>query len=100
MKNIKHWWDALQYQCPKCQKYLAFYLVREGRKYYYSECKFCGFKRKSKILWGEYKHKNGKTYLRTDDWNDYREVYLDTGYKKGRKYLKVREVDLNNIKLL
>jgi len=82
------WWEQYKNQCPKCKEYLAFYLVKEGWKYYYFECKFCGFKRRKKILFADYKIKNGKTYLKTQDWKDYREVELI----RGKKGLEVKEV--------
>jgi len=85
------WYEQLKNQCPKCKKYLALELVKEGRKYYYFTCKFCGFKRRSKILWAEYKHENGKRYLRTDDCNDYKEVELI----RGKKGLEIKEVGFN-----
>ena len=87
------WYEELKNQCPKCKKYLALEIIKETWKYYYWNCKFCGFKKRNKKLWAEYKHENGKRYLRTDDCKDYKEVELIRG-KKGLQIIKIGQKKL------
>jgi len=58
-----NWWEKLQYQCPKCKKYLCFKLVREDKRYYYKKCAECGFEKKQEIAWGKWEMKDGKVFL-------------------------------------
>ena len=83
---VEHWWDNLQYQCPSCKKYKAFYIFEETEKWTQKKCKFCGFLGyKKEIIFAEYKHEKGKTFLRTNEFRNFREVEL----VKTPEYMKV-----------
>jgi len=96
-KTKDKWWENLQYQCPKCKQYLCFKLFKEDNKYYYKKCSKCGFERKSEIIWGIWKMKGKKVFLKRQNKKIYIEVELNERIKKGKKYLKIEPK--NNFKL-
>ena len=86
--KINKWWEQLQYQCPNCKEYLCFKLSKEGTKYYYKKCSKCGFENRREKVWAEYKHENGKVFLRSNIWKKFKEVELLKGLKKEESLLK------------
>lgn len=101
-KTINKWWEKLQNQCPNCKKYLCFKLFKEDEKYYYKKCSFCGFENKHEIAFAEYKIENGKTFLRNNIWNEFKEVELVERIKKRKRYFQVRSIKVivNPIKII
>ena len=100
-KNKDKWWEAFQYQCPKCRRYLCYKFLREDGGYYYKKCNKCGFENKKEIQFAEYKHENGKVFLRSNEFKEFTEVKLAEIEDNGYKYLKVVPVrEMNNLKLL
>jgi len=88
-KTKDKWWEQLQYQCPNCEQFLCFKLDNEDEKKYYKKCDKCGFKESHEIQFAEYKHENGKVYLKSNKYPEFIEVELKEGIKKGKKFLKV-----------
>ena len=96
-KTKDKWWERFQYKCPSCKEYLCFKLSREDKKYYYKKCSKCGFENKREIKWAEYKHKDGKVYLKSNILKKFTEVELVEGFKKGIKYLKIVPVEISKL---
>ena len=89
----KKWFEELKNQCPVCRQYGAVELVKEARKFRYFKCKLCGFTRKHEIAFAQYKHENGKVYLKSNKLKNFTEVEL----RNFDKFLKV--VPVSNKKL-
>lgn len=92
-KTKEKWWEELQYQCPRCKKYQCFKFEREDDKFYYKKCSECGFERSSEIVWGEWKVKNGKTYLTSNSISEPVEVNL-IKIGKGLKIVPVEKTKI------
>lgn len=52
-------------------------------------CFVCGYKNKRTVIFAEYKHENGKVYLRSNKYPEFTRVELKNGIKKGHSYIKV-----------
>jgi len=70
------WYEKLERQCSRCQKYQAMKLVRMTRDWFFWQCQFCGFERKHERAWAKYRQKKGKTFLKSNKFKKFTEVQL------------------------
>ena len=87
------WYEQLKKQCKKCSEYLAMELMKETYKYYHWKCKFCGFKKRNEVVWGQYMKKDRMIFLKNNIWKGWKEVEL----LKTKSYWKV--VPVKNLKI-
>lgn len=86
-KLEKGYYFTHYYYCPKCK---TMYLSEKF--------KIFNKPQSEKPPFAEYKIENGKRYLRNNDWNEFREVGLQTGFHKGKKYIQVVPMEKANFK--
>jgi len=86
-KNEKFPNGEIEAICKKCNDYVEFPATKKRKKNKLKESAFA-----------EYKIENGKRYLRNNDWDEFKEVGLQEGIKKGKHYIQVVPIEEANFK--
>lgn len=82
------WYENLKYYCKNCKNYNCLLYFRENNKHFWKKCIRCGFEKRKEIVFAEYKHEDGKVFLKSNLYKKWTQVEL----KKVKKGIKVMPV--------